>query len=430
MGTPLFFPGWKVVAGSGIGIGFGSAVFFAAGFALLSGAIGRQFGWTQPQLAGAATLYLLAQTVMFPICGWLLDRWGSRRIATASIALFGGSLLILSQIGNSLAQFYLAFVLIGLVSAGTNVISYARAISLWFDRKRGLALGIAASAQALGAFSIPIVMQALITQSGWPTAVLVLAAFEFLICLPLVALLVLDSPAPYGLLPDGGEARPERPVPQEPAVQLRMAAVVRTATFWKLAIGFALMGASLYAIITNVAYVLTQLGGRSLAEVALIQATAGVAVLVGRIGFGFMLDRMHAPVVAIIALALSAVCFLVYGTSASFAVLLAGGIIGGLAIGGESDLLPYLAGRYFGTGAVSKIFGWFLFAFFLGGAVAPVVFAWALAAYPGSGTPLYALAALQIVPALLFLSLGRYREASAPSVGGFEGKPVADAAGG
>ena len=123
-----FFPGWTVVVGSGVGIAFGSLVFFAQGFALLSAAIGAQFGWTQTDLAKAATIFLLLQMAMYPVCGWFLDRWGSRKFAMASIVMFAASLAVLSRIANSLPQFYLAFVLIGLVSAGTNVIEYCRII--------------------------------------------------------------------------------------------------------------------------------------------------------------------------------------------------------------------------------------------------------------------------------------------------------------
>lgn len=143
-----------------------------AGFALLASAWARQFGWSQPDLANAATIFLLVQTAMYPVCGWMLDRWGSRKVATGSIALFAISLILLSQIGHSLTQMYLAFGLVSLVSAGTNVVSYARAIALWFDRRRGLALGLAASAQAVGSFLIPILAQKIIAQSGWSAALL------------------------------------------------------------------------------------------------------------------------------------------------------------------------------------------------------------------------------------------------------------------
>lgn len=408
------FPGWKVVAGSGVGISFGSAPVFATGFALFSSAIAHDFGWTQPEVARAATLFLLLQTLIYPVCGWPLDRFGSRRFAMYSIAAFAISLIVLSQIGNSLTQFYVAFALMGLVSAGTNVLSYARAIALWFNRKRGLALGLAASAQAVGSFVIPIVGQKLIANHGWSTALLTLAAFELVVCLPLVAWLVKDSPAPYGLRADGDDPADSVVVEQAADSGMEVGEIIRTTTFWKLAVAFALIGMSFYAIVPNIVYILTKTASLSHAEVAKVQAAGGVAVLFGRICFGYLLDRVHAPYVGVLTVVISACCALVYGNVSGHAVIYIAAILSGFAIGGETDLLPYLASRYFGTKSVSKIFGWFLFAFFLGATVGPTAFAQVSAAYDSVTTPLFMLAMLQIVPALLFLSLGRYPDAPEP----------------
>ena len=120
MNKHLYFPGWNVVIGSGVGIGFGSVPFFASGFALLAAAMAKDFGWGQPDVAQAASIYLLLQTVAYPLCGWPLDRWGSRKFATLSIVLFAGSLLVLSQIGGSLWQLDAAFALMGIVAAGNQ----------------------------------------------------------------------------------------------------------------------------------------------------------------------------------------------------------------------------------------------------------------------------------------------------------------------
>ncbi|WP_426412627.1 MFS transporter [Bradyrhizobium ganzhouense] len=411
MGKRSYFPGWSVVIGSGVGIAFGSVPFFAAGFALLASAMAKQFGWTQPDVAKAASIYLFMQMLAYPLCGLPLDRWGSRRFAMLSIALFAVSLVLLSRIGDSLTQLYLAFAFMGFISAGTNVVSYARAIALWFNRKRGFALGLAASAQAIGSFLIPVLAHRLIDAYGWSFSLIAFAAFEIVVCLPLVGLLIKDSPEPYGLLPDG-DREPDRKAPMR-AVDDSMPtnAILRTAVFWKLAISFAIMGMTFYAIAPNIVYILTKKAGMSVGDVAMIQAASGIAVLFGRIGFGYLLDRIHAPIVGLIALALTAVCAATYSLSAMPALIVIATVLNGLAIGGDTDLMPYLASRYFGNGAVSRIFGWFLFAFFLGASVGPLAFAQLSASFGGAGTPLLMLVALQAIPAALFLSMGRYRVA-------------------
>ena len=80
--------GWKVVAGSGIGNCVWLGCFVTSSFGLLGAAASRQLGWSQAELAKAASLFLTLQMLTFPAVGWLLDKFGSRRVATASIALF------------------------------------------------------------------------------------------------------------------------------------------------------------------------------------------------------------------------------------------------------------------------------------------------------------------------------------------------------
>lgn len=403
------FPGWRVVVASGVGIGFGSAVFIGSSFALLASAIGAQFGWAQTELAAGASIFLLMQMLTYPVVGWLLDRFGTRKVAMTAIVLFALALAALFRVAGASWQFNAAFFLIGLVSAGTNVVSYARAIAHWFDRKRGLALGVAAGFQALGSFVMPIVFQKLIATSGWQTAVLGLAAFELIVCLPVVAAFVKNDPEEHGFHPDGdAEAHVHsQSVGAEPSVS----EIVRSGTFWKLAVSFLFMGMSFYALITNVTFILTKSAGLSLEQVAIVQAITGVAVLFGRVGFGWLLDRYSAALIGVLSLALAALFYIGYAVGTSFGFILVAGLIGGMSVGGESDLLPYMAGRYFGKRAVSKIFGWFLSAYVLGAAIGPVAFAKASAAYGGATIPLFALAALQIVPAILFLMLGPYPEA-------------------
>ena len=415
MSGERFFPGWKVVIGAGIGIGSGSIVFFPSCYGLLSAAMAKDFGWVQADVAKGASIFLIVQTFAYPLCGLVLARWGSRAFAMFSIVMFAISMTALSQIGGTLGQLYAALAFMALVSAGTNVVSYARAIAQWFERKRGLAIGLAAAAQAIGLFIMPLAFQRLAGSWGWSRALLPLAAFELLVTLPLVALLVKDSPAPYGLLPDGAAAPGKRYSSIDDEPEPTLGEVLRRPVFWKLAACFAVMGMTIYAIIPNIVYILTKRVGMTLGEVATVQALSGLATLCGRIGFGFLLDRFHAPAVALIALVMSAFCATIYSTSDVAAFIVFAAIINGVANGGDTDLMPYLAARYFGMRAVSLVFGWFLFAFFLGASIGPVASAKLTAVYGGPATPLLMLAGLQIVPAVLFVSVWRYSRAATPA---------------
>jgi len=397
------YRGWRVVVGSGVGIGFGSAVFLSTAFPLILAAVASAYGWSQSDVAKGASAALLLQAIGYPAAGFLIDRFGSRKVAAASILLFALSLAALAAVAGSYGRYIGACAAIGLLASATNMVGYARAITYWFDARRGLALGVAAAFQAIGAIGLPIVAEKLILTANWPTAVLAIAAFEALVCLPLVLWLVEDQPQ---------GSSPEAPRPIRAAVGVAAETFRPSATFAKLAIAFAVMGFTFYAIVSNIVFILTH-AGLDLKEIARVQAIAGVSLLVGRVGFGRLLDRWTARAVGLATLAASAAFCFGLAFAHTHLMALAATALGGLSIGGESDFLPYMAGRYWGRERVSRAFGLFLIAFVLGAGLGPVVLAKLSEALGDAHAALIGLGVLQIIPAALFLTLPPYPRAQA-----------------
>lgn len=258
---------------------------------------------------------------------------------------------------------------------------------------------------------MPLAAHGIIARYGWSACLLAFAAFELVVCLPLVAWLVVDAP------PAGDPAsKSDRPRPSSetdaPEAGISAAEIISTPTFWKLALCFAVIGMSFYAIAPNVMYILKRRAEVTAADVAWIQAAGAVAALFGRIVVGHLLDRLHARVVGILTVLLMALSALINATADAFAPMVLASILMGFSISGEADLMPYLAGRYFGTRSVSKVFSWLLFAFCIGAAIGPVAFVWLSTLSDSVVLPLLLLSAVQIVPVMLFLSLGRYRTPS------------------
>lgn len=395
------FEGWWVAGGSAIGVAFGSTPFFSGAWALLGASWTEAFGWSAGELAAAATLYLATQTVAFPISGWLLDRLGSRRVACASITLFGVLLISLSRMDGSLTVFYALVALLGFTSAATNFIAYARVISTWFDRRRGLAIGLTASSQAIGLMTIPLVTRKLAASSGWSSPLLALGCFELLVCLPTVWLLVKERPSASGVLPRA----PERRAASPPGTKL--AGILRSSVFWRILACISLEGLAIYAILPNTVFILGQTAGLHPDDVAGVMSLAGAAFLVGRVGFGFLLDRMQARWLFLLLLGLLACGLLFYAFAGSINGVRAGAILLGAAGGGQTDLMPYVASRYFGARSVSTVFGLLLLGFFASAAAGPVLFV-SVSAAVGVVGALVALAALQVVPAVIFATLRDY----------------------
>ncbi len=170
-----------------------------------------------------------------------------------------------------------------------------------------------------------------------------------------------------------------------------------------------------YSIVPNFVYILSRTAGLSPAEVAQIQAVGGVAVLFGRICFGYLLDRIHAPYVGVMAVTTSACCALIYATVGDRTVLFLAAIMSGFAIGGGTRSAALSGEPLFRRRrSVSRIFGWFLFAF---------------SSAPASGrppsrrsrphmaasSPAVHAGGAAVIPGLLFLSLGRYPASPEPA---------------
>jgi MFS family permease len=407
------FAGWKVVAGSALGIGFSAQIFIATGYTILAAALGNAFGWTLAELAPGATLFLLGQMVGFPFMGSLLDRFGTRRVAAAGIAVFGLMLLALSRV-TATWQLYLLLFVMGLAGPASYTLPYLRALSLWFVRRRGLAIGLAAAGIALGAATIPLGLQKLSTLHGWSAALVAMGLFELLVCLPVVVALVRDDPAPLGLAPDGDDIRPSQgaagaAAPVSLAQRgLTVTEALRTADFWLMGGVYLVAGLAVYGVITNTAYILSQTGARlSTEQVAMVQAVGGIAVLFGRIAGGYALDRLDTRAIAVFMTMLIAVSIYGYATATSLGMVVVSAVLLGLATGGEGDVLPFMAVKYFGPRAFGKIFGLLGGMFSAGTALGPVTYA-GLAALTGSpSTPLLVFSAMTAVSALAFVAVGR-----------------------
>lgn len=394
MRRPATTPGLVVALGSAVGVAFGSTPFFSSVFAVLGAAWADAFGWSPAVLATAATLYLSMQIVAFPLAGWLLDRWGSRRVACASILMFGLTLVALSQMTGSALGFKVLLAMMGFTSVATNFVAYARVIASWFDRNRGLAIGLTASAQAVGIITLPLIVQRLIEASGWSAALLAVGGLQLLVCLPVVWLLVKEQPH---LAPSPGAAG-------APVKTARIGAVLRSPVFWGIAACIAVEGLTIYAILPNTAFILGQTAGLAAHDIAALASLSGIAFLFGRVGFGYLLDRAPARLLFVVMVAMVAGGVSLYATADTLAGVRVGAFLLGMAGGGQTDLMPYVASRYFGVQAVSTVFGLLLLAFFAGAAAAPVLFV-AVAAAQGVVGALTLLAALQVVPAAVFAAL-------------------------
>ena len=349
-----FARGWRVVAGSLLGIAIGVSSLFFYSLGIFIKPIAAEFSWGR----GAASLGALVGTacaalVAIPV-GRLVDRIGSVPVAMGSLALLALSFLALGTWTAGLTSFLVLTALLALLTTGSTPLPYSRLVVAAFHQARGLALGVTLAGTGVGALLTPVFLTPLVARHGWRAGYFALA----------VVVIVL-SPLVWWLI---------RSVP-EPAVSrtdsLPFGQFARSRAFRTLALIFFLASVAVLGTLVQFVPMLTDWGlsaGRAGATAGLV----GVAAIAGRLIVGMLLDRMPP-------LAVTGGMFLVVAGGLAMLALvgpafaIAGGAVLGLAVGAEVDLLAFLVGRYFAPALYGQTYGAIYAVFLVGGALGPAI---------------------------------------------------------
>ena len=398
------FYGWWVVLASAIGLFWGVPITVYS-FSVFFKPLMQEFHAGRAAISLAFTLKLIAAALCAAPIGWLIDRYGARRVILTSTGIFGSLLLANRLFSGSIARFYCLYVLLGVCVGGVGPIPYGSLVSRWFDRLRGLALGLTMFGIGLGAVIMPSLAQALIARFGWKAAYSILGAAALLISGPVVGCLVKESPEELGLLADGRAAKPNTIA--QVAHGLTAKEAWRSRDFWVMALAFTLVSASVQGCVVHMAPMLSDynLGGQA---AALGSSLVGAAVMIGRIGTGYLLDRIFAARLASILFAVSAsgIAVLLLGNGAA---VFAGAFLVGLGLGAEVDLMPYLTSRYFGLVDFGKVYGSLFAAFAIAGALGPLIMGAGFDRTRSYSGPLGGFLVATVLGAILIGRLGAYR---------------------
>jgi MFS family permease len=410
METPCknIFYGWWVVLTAAIGLLFGYAPIFVFSFGIFVKSFVRDFHLSRTQISLAFTLASLMVSVGSPIAGRLVDRWGARPVILPSIGILGTLVIAFKFISASAWQLYALFLLLGLVGSVTNPVTYCKVVSNWFDRRRGLALGLTMLGLGLGAIIMPPTAQRLIALFGWRSAYAILGGTVLIVSIPIVGLFLKNTPQEIGLLPDGDADRHDERSPATLESGIAGPLARRSGAFWLIAGAFSLAGGAAQACVIHLVPMLSD-RGISAEKAALASSALGIAYVAGRVVAGYLADRFFAPYVAVFLFAgmVLGLGLLMTGSSGWFAFV--GASLVGLGMGGEGDLMPYITGRYFGLRFFGEIYGSLFAVFTLTGAVAPFLMAVGFDRTGSYRIPLLFLIVATLISLILITRLGPYR---------------------
>jgi MFS family permease len=350
-----FFYGWVIVA-----MGFIAQMLTSLSIQGLSTYVGpleREFGWSASATA-AGRSFQQADSFLGPVNGWLVDRFGPRRLMTAGVVLYMFSFVLFSQV-DSLLAFYGACFLMALSNSLVGLLVVSFSLNRWFRRKRTTAMGLAVMGlAAAGIVFIPLIVWAQST-FGWRAAAFGTGIGMLLIGLPIM-LLMRNSPEAHGLLPDGdraGHLEATNPAHARGGglVDFTLRQAMSTRAFWLIMIGTSLANLAQSGIIVHQFPHLEELLSRETA--ALVLSEVNVFNLAGRLLGGMLGDRLPKNVLMGTNLIGATVSLLVLAVASSLPLLLVYGAFFGFSWGVRTAVSNSLQGDYFGRSAFGQIAG-------------------------------------------------------------------------
>jgi sugar phosphate permease len=271
-------------------------------------------------------------------------------------------------------MFYAGIILIALGGGGCTGVVVNNAVSNWFQKRIGLALGIMNTGVGLCGLLIPVVVW-LIDAYGWRATVVVLGVGVWITCIPL-ALLIRDRPEKYGLRPDGEtERKPLRAVccgERKEAAPISFSEAIRHRAFVLILLGELIRMMAVFAVMNHIMPYLKVLQvPRSTA--GLIAGGVTVFSIPGRLCFGWLADRFDKRLIAAVTSCLMTIgMFLLCYANQDWGMILFL-LFFPIGLGGAIPLRGAMIQAYFGQEAFGRLIGLVMGASALGGIIGPTL---------------------------------------------------------
>lgn len=400
-----------VVCMAGAALGASILPFCAVGAAL--GPMMLEFGWGADKVSLAYAVLMWAGALgVWPV-GVLIDRYGARLVVTAGAASIGLVSLMLPLVGH----FWQFCILVALLGAfGSVGLGYSRIVAWLFGVRRGLAMGVFAAEGSLLGVVMPMVMTRLMVEGGWRGAFTVLG-LGVLFLAPLIYLGLADRRAPASWPPRWA------PPSADPAEGMTAVQAARDPAFWVIIAAGLVTAAIGGGVWTSFQ---PALAAKGFAQSTVFNAApiTLMAALAGAICSGLVLDRSRSPKVAAWIYLATAVAYLLWVlVTPRFGgepMLIVGLAIGAFAFTAQLPLVGYFFSRYFGLKSFATVFGLQIFLQTLAVGFATSAVGRAVGLIGDYRLVFVAGIGAQLVAALLYFLLPKYRYAA---VGEADGPP-------
>jgi MFS family permease len=350
-------------------------LFFAAGMGFYSYQVfiprfEEAFGWSRFQTVVPAAVWAVVFGVSGFFVGAWIQRFGIRKVLVAGTVV--GSVLYAAL--SAVTQHWHLMVVValsGIAAAATTLVPAQTVITLWFNKRRGRAMGFAMMGIGLGGLALPPLVAWLIQQVGWRATYQISALAITVLIVPPVLLFLKNRPADIGEVPDGRAAAAAGDETTHVPTGIPARQAVRTASFWLLFLTYLTQLYVMSAINVNTTAFAEGVGYTVLMAPLFMAFAVGISVP-GRFGYGWLTDRISPQYLmasAGLLLALSTIALDVFvirlGMISTVPIWLFA-VTQGLGIAGSTVVLPILVGRCFGDLEFGKIQGLVMAGFAIG----------------------------------------------------------------
>ena len=388
--------GIPAIGASMLALMLGPSVILILSFGTFMPVLSTAYGWSIPKISFGASIISITIMIISPLQGWLVDRYGTRAVVLAFMPVWSIALMLMRFLPNDITIFYLACLLLPIASLGLWPLSFMRLTTTWFDRHLGLALGAVNLSVGLAAAILPVLLAFAFATIGWRGAYLTLGAAVLVLAWPVAAIWLRQGPR--------GQAIPGGAAP----IGISFAATIRSRVFWLMAFNFFILGIISTGLLVHEVAILID-AGVAPTRAIYIQSAIGIGSILGRIGAGWLLDRVAVQRIGMGVFAIAGIaCLLLASPLAGSASVLAAATVG-IVVGAEFDVLGMLIRRYQGIAAFGRIFGVVFSAFQLGGAVGAAGLGIGRASMGSYAPALIVIAVLAGIGGALFLFFGSYR---------------------
>jgi MFS family permease len=409
---PIIFYGWVVIAVGFITLTIAFGIWYSYSVFFLS--IVSEFGWNRASASSIFSIFLICHALMGLLTGFLQDRYGPRIVIPVGACILAVALFLTSR-STSLWHFYITYgVLAGASVSLMGFTSHSAFLPNWFERKRGLAVGIATAGIGFGMLVIVPLVEKAIALYGWRSAYLLLAGLVFLIVGPLNAVFSRRRPADLNLHPDGDysgmQAGRNRSFMIMKVIDADWANrnwtlrdAIKTRRFWLMVAAFfclsyAYQGTLLHSVSAMVD------SGLNRPNAAAYFGLLGIAGSVGKILFGSLSDRFgreRSNTVGIVTAAVGIFC-LINTASPNSILPLIFALLFGLGYGAAAPLMPSVSADIFLGKSFGLIFGMISMGAGAGGALGSYLSGMLRDATGGYGIPL-AICTLSLMFSCMFV---------------------------